>query len=397
MSGTGASSSWQQPPLVPLPDAASSSSAGPRLVPFQHRPDHPSRPDGNDQEQILKEMPWPPKWWPDRKLQSKRPRVMVAEQNALGKIKTGMRKLDTDLGGGIAIGSVTEVYGQAGCGKSQFCLQLVCDVLLEKKRRPEIFNKFAVYYVATEGHFPLNRIVEMLQPHTENREEIARLLQFLVIEKVSTPSELWNVLANKLPVIAARYTMKLFIVDSIASVFRVLEQDPNGGPAVSMSDRALQMFRVSMVFKRIASQYNSAVVCVNQVSQVVKDHGFGGNAIKPALGLAWDHCINTRISLWRADRPHTAVRKRYVPREEWQIPCQRQNYDLTSPILYSVPVNGYFPDVDVSVHDESLVPTNTHNRGRLIHRSWKIEFAPNSPFRTGSFFIESQGLVEQPS
>lgn len=45
-------------------------------------------------------------------------------------IKTGSRDLDTLLGGGIETGSITELFGEFRCGKTQLChtLAVSCQV-----------------------------------------------------------------------------------------------------------------------------------------------------------------------------------------------------------------------------------------------------------------------------
>ena len=51
-----------------------------------------------------------------------------------------LQPLDTCLGGGIPCGSLTEIVGPAGLGKSQLCLTLTAAVLLHalKKDLPEV-------------------------------------------------------------------------------------------------------------------------------------------------------------------------------------------------------------------------------------------------------------------
>ncbi|MDD4669377.1 MAG: ATPase domain-containing protein, partial [Candidatus Methanomethylophilus sp.] len=47
----------------------------------------------------------------------------------VNRIPTGCLALDNLLGGGIETGSVTLFYGEAGCGKSNICLQLAYNII----------------------------------------------------------------------------------------------------------------------------------------------------------------------------------------------------------------------------------------------------------------------------
>ncbi|MCK4756983.1 MAG: DNA repair and recombination protein RadB [Thermoplasmata archaeon] len=58
------------------------------------------------------------------------------------KISTGCESIDELLGGGIEMGTITEVYGEAGTGKTNFCIQLARTVILSGKK---------VVYIDTEG------------------------------------------------------------------------------------------------------------------------------------------------------------------------------------------------------------------------------------------------------
>ena len=48
------------------------------------------------------------------------------------KIATSCHALDQLLNGGVRIGSLSEIYGAAGCGKTQFCMQLCVNVQMPK-------------------------------------------------------------------------------------------------------------------------------------------------------------------------------------------------------------------------------------------------------------------------
>ncbi|MBE6527456.1 MAG: DNA repair and recombination protein RadB [Thermoplasmata archaeon] len=58
------------------------------------------------------------------------------------RFPTGCKAIDDLLGGGIEVGAVTLFYGEAGCGKTNICLQLAHNVALEGKK---------VAFVDTEG------------------------------------------------------------------------------------------------------------------------------------------------------------------------------------------------------------------------------------------------------
>ena len=60
----------------------------------------------------------------------------------MNRIPTGCKSLDSLLGGGIEAGSVTLFYGEAGCGKTNICLQMAYNVIRDGKK---------VAFVDTEG------------------------------------------------------------------------------------------------------------------------------------------------------------------------------------------------------------------------------------------------------
>lgn len=58
-----------------------------------------------------------------------------------------------------------------------------------------------------------------------------------------------------------RPRIRLIVVDSIASLFR----GDTSEYGTSMSTRAAALFSIAQELKRLASKYNLAVVCINQV------------------------------------------------------------------------------------------------------------------------------------
>ena len=104
----------------------------------------------------------------------------------------------------------------------------------------------------------------------------------------------------------------LIIIDSLAGAIRN-EYDVKSSK--EMKERTSKLFEFSSRLKRLADSYRIAIVVVNQVTgggfsekqeslnllRNTDSTFFSHNSTIPALGLAWSHCINTRIMLRKDD------------------------------------------------------------------------------------------------
>ncbi|MCX8173897.1 MAG: DNA repair and recombination protein RadB [Thermoplasmata archaeon] len=68
--------------------------------------------------------------------------VLMMNMAKPAKIPTGCKSLDEMLGGGIETDTITEIFGEAGSGKTNLCLVLAKNVVLSGKK---------VMYIDTEG------------------------------------------------------------------------------------------------------------------------------------------------------------------------------------------------------------------------------------------------------
>merc|ERR1711964_677344 len=70
----------------------------------------------------------------------------------------GSKKLDDILEGGIETGSITEIYGEYRCGKTQLCHTLAVTCQL-----PIVFGgaEGKCLYIDTEGNFRPQRLVQI--------------------------------------------------------------------------------------------------------------------------------------------------------------------------------------------------------------------------------------------
>ena len=84
------------------------------------------------------------------------------KRQSIGRITTGTNSLDSLLLGGIETQAITEVYGEFGCGKTQFCHALCVTV---QKSLEEGGLAGGVLYIDTEGTFRPERIIEIAKVH----------------------------------------------------------------------------------------------------------------------------------------------------------------------------------------------------------------------------------------
>ena len=114
-------------------------------------------------------------------------------------ISTGSKSVDSLLGGGVHSGMITDIYGESGSGKSQFCFTLCSN----NSRRG-----FRTLFIDSAGTFRPERIAEISGSH-------------LALEKISY----LRVLTTKGQSDATRKILEiqpnLVIVDTLTSLFSV--------------------------------------------------------------------------------------------------------------------------------------------------------------------------------
>ncbi len=93
--------------------------------------------------------------------------VMERRQN-IKKISLGSESLDEMLGGGVETQSITEIYGEFGCGKTQIAHQLSVNAQISSD---EENNGSKVIYIDTENTFRPERIREMAEAKGLDPEE----------------------------------------------------------------------------------------------------------------------------------------------------------------------------------------------------------------------------------
>ena len=84
----------------------------------------------------------------------------------LGRLPTGIRSLDALLAGGLEEGAITEIFGEGGTGKSNFCLWMAARTALSDRW---------VVYIDTEG-LSLDRLDQVARGQGTDLSRVVRRL-----------------------------------------------------------------------------------------------------------------------------------------------------------------------------------------------------------------------------
>lgn len=207
------------------------------------------------------------------------------------RFTVGCNKLDSLLRGGIATRGITELSGESGCGKTQMCLQLSLTVQL-----PHVKGGLAAgaVFICTEDKFPSSRLQHLMQTlNKETENEDIKFGDNIFIEHIADVEALKQCISEHLKQLLKRSKIGLIIIDSIAGVFRA-EYDHS-----EALTRARELRSVAMQLHTLANQHNIAVVCVNQVADMMNTSDSSGVQKVPALGLAWANLVTFRLQMLR--------------------------------------------------------------------------------------------------
>ncbi|KAJ1675882.1 DNA repair protein rhp57 [Spiromyces aspiralis] len=194
-------------------------------------------------------------------------------------LSTGDDKIDRCLGGGVRTGCLTEVTGESAAGKSQLCLQLSVWA-----RLPEFVGGLdgEVVYISTEAPFPSRRAVQIGRAAIERLKGKVgpmthqSLLSGIHLADARTRDELIAMVQRDLPLlIDRRQRVRLVVIDSIAADFRFSDDEKNWYSARErrewFASRTQALNAIGDRLRRLAYEHNCAVVCVNQISDQVRD------------------------------------------------------------------------------------------------------------------------------
>jgi len=214
------------------------------------------------------------------------------------RLLLGCDVIDTMLNGFYTQG-ITEVAGEAGSGKTQIALilSLQCSLPFEFGG----LNGNTAYLCCGEGEFPIKRLSQLANIYNSKYNKDKPKINFLEnihIEINYHVEQILNTLQHKIPKICQKNGVRLLIIDSIGGILR---SEFNTNETKEMKERTYILFKIAAQLKRLADTYSMCVIVINQVTATGFDEKDKScvNDTTPTLGLAWSHCVNTRILLKR--------------------------------------------------------------------------------------------------
>ncbi|KAJ5979936.1 Meiotic recombination protein dmc1 [Penicillium waksmanii] len=203
------------------------------------------------------------------------------------RISTGSKQFDSILGGGFQSMSISEVFGEFRCGKTQ--LSHTMSVIAQLPRSLGGANG-KVAYIDTEGTFRPERIVQIAERFGVEPETAQENIAYARALNSEHQLELLNTLSCEF----AGGEFRLLVIDSIMNCFRV---DYCGRGELAERQQKLNQFLMKLA--HMAEEFN---VCVLMTNQVQSDPGAsalfaGADGRKPVGGHVLAHASTTRVLL----------------------------------------------------------------------------------------------------
>ena len=211
-----------------------------------------------------------------------------------GVLKCGLEDIDAALGGGMQPGTVTEINGRAGSGKTYFCLLSAAMALCDN---PSAY----VCFVDTKHSFSPERFngicKDLLRKRSVGNSNsnatcvtmLKRLLYFQAFDIYAVFDVLDSIKKNCESHLDgdARSRITVLIIDSVTSIGRPLIGSGFGGHALIM--------HLAQMIKHMASNLGIVVLITNATVSDQKNSNNGKSEVKAALGKVWQFVPHKRV------------------------------------------------------------------------------------------------------
>lgn len=333
----------------------------------------------------------------------------IAQSQALSpKLRFFDKLLGEKLSSCILSRGITEIVGEASCGKTQFCLQLLLDSITPTEHGG--LGRGALY-LHTEGEFPHKRWEQLKKFRLVALPKDASLLEDqLIIRRISSVEEMDQVLELVRPLTRAK-NAQLVIVDSIASLVR----------EVPVEKKPSVLYRWACFLQEASNDVGMPIITTNQVVDFIEEnvssvnyvhpkssYGMGkrnssfnatGRVVLPALGLRWSEMVNCRIALTRTsqryDGPVTLSKAPDAERTTFAdhlADKEIANDSATSSIDEFAPSAKRRKLSEEYGSEPVIVTPQSWADATVIIRKAQVLFSPTVGDFELSFFIDAEGL-----
>ncbi|XP_041353756.1 DNA repair protein RAD51 homolog 2-like [Gigantopelta aegis] len=275
-------------------------------------------------------------------------------------LMTSLPELDRVLHGGLLAGTITEIAGPAGSGKTQFCVMLSVLATL-----PRMLGGLegSVLYIDTEGAFSAERLLEIARSkyceHFKDESTLKSLAENVYVDVQQTCSSLLKRLqCLEQDIISKR--IKLVIIDSIASLVRKEFSTTLGQ---NLANRTNFLSQEAAILKYTAEVFSIPIVVTNQITTRFGPQNRGtagqcetseqslagdGSYVTVALGNTWSHSVNTRLIL------------QYLDGEKRQVMVAKSPISPFTAFIYTIQDQGIVEDEGGAQHYKGTDPGIQH-------------------------------------
>jgi DNA repair protein RadB len=221
------------------------------------------------------------------------------------KLSAGSFDLNKWLYGGYEKGVITTIYGEAGTGKTNFCL-LACVSQAKKGNK--------VIYIDTEGGFSIERIKQLAE---ENYEDV---LKNIILLKVTNFQEQVHAI-NRLQKEINKGDISLIIIDGMTMLYR-LELAEARELNKSVQEINSELARQMKLLVEIARNKDIAIIATNQAYHEYLNKEDFNSGKKPEVKMVggdilryWSKCIIELENL-RGKRTARLIKHRSLAEKE---------------------------------------------------------------------------------
>jgi DNA repair protein RadA len=223
------------------------------------------------------------------------------------KLNSGSKAFDELLGGGFETGSITEIAGENGCGKTQIAHQLAVNCVKDHDQD--------VIWIDTEGTFRFNRIVQIAE--ALGIDDPNTVLSRITVGRAYNSEHQMALTEEALTLIP---NVGLIIVDSLMAHFR--SEFAGRG---TLAERQQLIGKYLAFIAKQAEILNCVGIVTNQVS-AKPDAMFFGDPNRPVGGNIVGHSVTTRLMI----RKGKAIKRTATLTKSPELPDGKIEFAITT-------------------------------------------------------------------